>query len=121
MTTTQKFKVLGVEQGITITRPFNNEMYAHNERVREMQNKAVIGALIKLKDSEDDELIQKATKACSGYGYGSGYDNIDMIEDAIKNVETCANNWMKDDIWPDFLKFGLVQPLDTDYVGYKKL
>ena len=121
MTTTQKFKVLGVEQGITITRPFNNEMYAHNEKVREMQNKAVIGALIKLKDSEDDELIQKATKACSGYGYGSGYDNIDMIEDAIKNVETCANNWMKDDIWPDFLKFGLVQPLDTDYVGYKKL
>lgn len=121
MTTTQKFKVLGVEQGITITRPFNNEMYAHNERVREMQNKAVIGALIKLKDSEDDELIKKATKACSGYGYGSGYDNIDMIEDAIKNVETCANNWMKDDIWPDFLKLGLVQPLDTDYVGYKKL
>lgn len=86
-----------------------------------MQNKAVIGALIKLKDSEDDELIKKATKACSGYGYGSGYDNIDMIEDAIKNVETCANNWMKDDIWPDFLKLGLVQPLDTDYVGYKKL
>lgn len=86
-----------------------------------MQNKAVIGALIKLKDSEDEELIEKATKSCSGYGYGDGYDHIDMIEDAIKNVETCANNWMKDDIWPDFVRFGLVQPLDTDYVGYKKL
>lgn len=86
-----------------------------------MQNKAVIGALIKLKDSEDEELIEKATKSCSGYGYGDGYDYIDMIEDAIKNVETCANNWMKDDIWPDFVRFGLVQPLDTDYVGYKKL
>ena len=119
--TTQKFKVLGVEQGITITRQFNNEMYAHNDNVREMQNKAIIGALIKLKDSEDEELIEKATKSCSGYGYGDGYDHIDMIEDAIKNVETSANNWMKDEIWPDFVSFGLVQPLDTDYVGYKKL
>jgi hypothetical protein len=44
-----------------------------------------------------------------------------MIDDAIKNVETSANNWMKDEIWPDFLRLGLVQPLDTDYVGYKKL
>jgi hypothetical protein len=44
-----------------------------------------------------------------------------MIEDAIQNVETSANNWMKDEIWPDFVRFGLVQPLDTDYVGYKKL
>ena len=121
MTTTQKFRVLGVEQGITITRPFNKEMYDHNDKVREMQNKAIIGALIKLKDSEDEELIEKATKSCSGYGYGDGYDHIDMIEDAIQNVETSANNWMKDEIWPDFVSFGLVQPLDTDYVGYKKL
>jgi hypothetical protein len=121
MTTTQKFRVLGVEQGITITRPFNREMHDHNDNVREMQNKAVIGALLKLKDSEDEELIEKATKSCSGYGYGDGYDHIDMIEDAIQNVETSANNWMKDEIWPDFVRFGLVQPLDTDYVGYKKL
>ena len=121
MTTTQKFRVLGVEQGITITRPFNREMHDHNDNVREMQNKAIIGALLKLKDSEDEELIEKATKSCSGYGYGDGYDHIDMIEDAIQNVETSANNWMKDEIWPDFVRFGLVQPLDTDYVGYKKL
>jgi len=53
--TTQKFKVLGVEQGITITRPFNNEMYAHNDKVREMQNEAIIAALESLKDSEDEE------------------------------------------------------------------
>ena len=121
MTTTQKFRVLGVEQGITITRPFNKEMFDHNDNVREMQNEAILAALIKLKDSEDEELIEKATKSCSGYGYGDGYDHIDMIEDAIKNVETSANNWMKDEIWPDFVSFGLVQPLDTDYVGYKKL
>jgi hypothetical protein len=118
--TTQKFKVLGVEQGITITRPFNNEMFAHNEKVREIQNDAVIAALEALKGSEDEDLIQKAAKACSGYGYGSGYDAIDMLEDAISNVETSANNWMREDIWPDFVKLGLVQPIDIDYVGYKK-
>ena len=121
MTTTQKFRVLGVEQGITITRPFNKEMFDHNDKVREMQNEAIISALEGLRESEDEELIEKATKACSGYGYGDGIDYNDMIDDAIRNAEREANNWMKDEIWPDFVRFGLVQPLDTDYVGYKKL
>ena len=44
-----------------------------------------------------------------------------MIDDAINNVETSANNWMKDEIWPDFLRLDLVSPLNVDYVGYKKL
>ncbi len=118
--TTQKFKVLGVEQGITITRPFNNEMYAHNDKVREIQNDAIIEALESLRESEDSELVEKAVKSCSGYGYGSGYDQDDMIDDAIKNVETSNNSWMREEIWPDFIKLGLVQPIDIDYVGYNK-
>jgi len=121
MTTTQKFKVLGVEQGITITRPFNKEMFDHNDKVREMQNKAVVSALEGLRESEDEDLIEKATKSCSGYGYGDGYDYNSMIDDAIRNAEQESNSWMKNEIWPDFVRFGLVQPLDTDYVGYKKL
>ena len=121
MTTTQKFKVLCVEQGITITRPFNKEMFDHNDNVRWMQNEAIIAALEGLRESEDEELIEKATKACSGYGYGDGYDYNDMIDDAIRNVDGSANNWMKEEIWPDFLRLGLVNPLNVDYVGYKKL
>ena len=121
MTTTQKFRVLGVEQGITITRPFNNEMFTHNDKVREMQNEAILAALEGLRESEDEELIEKATKSCSGYGYGDGFDHIDMIEDAIRNVETSANNWIREYVWPDMLELGLVQPIDIDYVGYKKL
>ena len=119
--TTQKFRVLGVEQGITITRPFNKEMFDHNDNVREMQNEAILAALEGLRESEDEDLIEKATKACSGYGYGVGYDHNEMIDDAINNVETSANNWMKDEIWPDFVRFGLVNPISVDYVGYKKL
>lgn len=122
MTTTQKFKVLGVEQGIIITRPFNNEMYDHNDKVREMQNDAVLAALEALRESEDEELIENAVKACSGYNVAcSRYSYKTMIDDGVRNVENSPNNWMREEIWPDFLKLGLVQPLDTDYVGYKKL
>lgn len=119
--TTQKFKVLGIEQGITITRPFNNEMYAHNDRVREIQNEAVKAALDKILADEDEDLMFKAGKACSGYGYGMGFDLEDIYKDALQNAETQSNNWMREDIWPDFLKLGLVQPIEMDYVGYKKL
>ena len=119
--TTQKFKVLGVEQGVTITRPFNNEMYAHNDKVRKIQNKAIIGAMIKVKESGDEDLMLQAGKACSGYGYGQGYDIDDIFEDAIKNIENESNNWIREYVWPDMLELGLVQPIDIDYVGYKKL
>jgi hypothetical protein len=115
------YKILGTEQGITITRPFSSEMYAHNDKVREIQNDTVIAALEALRDSEDSGLVEDAVKACSGYGYGSGYSQDDMIDDAIKNVESSSNNWMREEIWPDFIKLGLVQPIEIDYVGYKKL
>lgn len=119
--TTQKFKVLGIEQGITITRPFNNEMYAHNDRVREIQNEAVKAALDKILKDGDEDLMFKAGKACSGYGYGMGYDIEHIYQDALQNAETQSNNWMREDIWPGFLALGLVQPIEMDYVGYKKL
>lgn len=119
--TTQKFKVLGVEQGVTITRPFNNEMYAHNDKVREIQNKAILGAMIKVKESGDENLMLKAGKACSGYGYGQGYDIEDIFKDATRNIENESNNWIREYVWPDMLELGLVQPIDIDYVGYKKL
>jgi hypothetical protein len=118
--TTQKFKVLGVEQGITITRPFNNEMFDHNEKVREIQTKAVLEALDKILADQDGDLMFKAGKICSGYGYGIGYDLEDIHEDAARNVETVNNNWMREDIWPGFLGLGLVQPMEMDYVGYKR-
>ena len=119
--TTQKFKVLGVEQGVTITRPFNNEMYAHNNKVREIQNKAILEAMIKVKESGDEDLMLKAGKACSGYGYGQGYDIDDIFKDATRNIENESNNWIREYVWPDMLELGLVQPIDIDYVGYKKL
>ena len=119
--TTQKFKVLGTEQGITITRPFNNEMFDHNEKVREMQNEAIIEALTKVLAEEEDDLMYITGKICSGYGYGVGFELEDIYKDAVQNVETSANNWMREDIWPGFLDLGLVQPMEMDYVGYKKL
>jgi hypothetical protein len=119
--TTQKFKVLGTEQGITITRPFNSEMYDHNEKVREIQNEAIFAALTKVLAEEEDDLMYKVGKICSGYGYGVGFELEDIYEDAVRNVETSANNWMREDIWPGFLDLGLVQPMEMDYVGYKKL
>lgn len=119
--TIEKFKVLGIEQGITITRPFNKEMYDHNDQVREMQNEAILAALDKILADEDEDLMFKAGKICSGYGYGIGYDLEDLHKDATQNAETSANNWMREDIWPGFLDLGLVQPMEMDYVGYKKL
>jgi hypothetical protein len=44
-----------------------------------------------------------------------------MYEDASRQIETQANNWMREDIWPDFISLGLVEPMEMDYVGYKKL
>jgi dipeptidase len=116
-----KFKVLGVERGITITRPFNPAMFAHNDKVREIQNSHVRMVLDSTKASKDLEAMKKVGKAVSGYGYGEGHTVGSIYNDAIQNLETASHNWMREDIWPDLIKMCLVSPIDTDYVGYKKL
>ena len=59
-----KFKELGTNQGVRITRPWNDEMYAHNDKVAYHQHVAIKAALTRASKNEVDlRVIAKAINA----------------------------------------------------------
>ena len=115
-----KFKELGQEQGVLITRPWNPEMYQHNDCVASEMHKAIKAALNSAFANEDDETVQTIAKAIRGYGYGIGYELEDIYEDAVKGLDQMPNHWLKEFCWDDLLNAGIVTPIAISFVGYKK-
>ena len=115
-----KFKELGQEQGVRITRPWNPEMYQHNDRVASEMHKAIKDALDSAYKVEDDRTVATIAKAIQGYGFGIGYELEDVYEDACKGLDRMPNHWLNEYCWDDLLKAGIVEPIAISFVGYKK-
>ena len=113
----EKKKVLGEQYGITITRPWNEAMYKHNEKVSEIQKKAIKKALKEIYFADDYKNLNILAKAICGHGFAM-MDNADLYNEAVIGLDIAQNFWLHDNVWPDLLKAGLVQPIDIDYVGY---
>lgn len=112
-----KKKVLGEQYGITITRPWNDAMYKHNEKVAQIQKKAISKVLKKTYFADDYKTMCIIAKAICGHGFIM-MDNADLYNEATISLETAQNFWLHGNVWPDLLKAGLVQPIEIDYVGY---
>ena len=115
--------ILGVQHGITVTRPWSNEMYEHNDKVAEMM-KAEISKVIEEVYNDGDGDYDKMVlvgRAINAYGYGNMMTLDDIYEDCKDGLDKIQNHWMHSDTWPALLKAGLVQPLSTGFVGYDKL
>lgn len=126
-------KVIKVQYGIEITKPWSKEMYAHNDIVAEqMKSFLMVGwsrALSKLQYSltetewneealkESDPVLVKLQRAICCHGFGSGF----TIEDVNREVQSAIENI------PNYLLHGeyaylcfedLVPRTDFMMVGY---
>ena len=114
-----KVKELGFSQGVRITRPWNPEMYQHNDRVASEQHKAIKQVLDLALANEHETTLRVIAKAINAYSLGMGYELSEIYEDAEKGLDQMANHWLHESCWPDLLQAGLVQPISISFVGYK--
>lgn len=114
-----KPKVLGMEYGIEITRPWNTKMYEHNERVAVNMKTAIAEALNGAFNEKDEPRLRTIAKAICSYGHGAGYEMSGIYEDARRQLEMAQNHWLHEWCWPDLVKAGLVQDIPVKFVGYK--
>ena len=120
---TPKLKVLGTDQGITITKPWNDEMYKHNDKVADIQKNKIRDAVEKAYANGQLSVLNTIHKAVSGYGV-MGMDIHEMHREALLQISLVQNYWLKDQAWNDLVKAKIVTPLDyyvdgvIDYVGY---
>jgi hypothetical protein len=106
-------KAKKVEFGITITKPWSKEMYAHNELVADVVRNEVearwIASLMEFQKEFDgnDEMLEceftnasdelkRIQKAITCYGFGFGYDVSQVAERVMQELDDAALYRLKD-------------------------
>jgi len=110
-------KSIGTKYGINITKPWNQDMYTHNDKVAEVMKVNIKKALIKAYSEDDEKSLREISKAVVAHGYGSGFSVDDIYDETILGIENSENYWLNQE-YPDLVKMGYVSELLEEMVGY---
>lgn len=110
-------KVLGTKYGIEITRPWNKEMYDHNDKVADLMKAELRLALSKALRTENEQLLRDVASVIDSCGYGMGFDMEDIYKDALKNLDMVQNYWLNEE-YPYGVKKGIIPSVELEFIGY---
>jgi len=110
-------KVLGKKYGIEITKPWNKEMYDHNDKVADLMKAELKLALVKAYKNKDEELLRGVASVIEPSGYGYGFDMDGIYKDALNGLEMVQNYWLNEE-YPYGVKKGIVPSVELEFIGY---
>lgn len=110
-------KVLGTKYGIEITRPWNKEMYDHNDKVADLMKAELRLALSKALRTENEQLLRDVASVIDPCGYGLGFEVEDIYNDALKNLDMVQNYWLNEE-YPYGVKKGIIPSVELEFIGY---
>ena len=110
-------KVLGTKYGIEITRPWNKEMYDHNDKVADLMKAELRLALKKSYKQENEELLREVASVIDPCGYGIGFEMEDIYNDALRNLEMVQNYWLNEE-YPYGVNKGIIPSVELEFIGY---
>jgi len=113
-------KTIGTKYGIEITRPWNNEMYDHNDKVGELLKIELENTLEEIYDNGNCSKgeLNEFSKVIS-YNYGDGYDVESMYPLIKESIDDLQNYQLAEDIeW--LVKRNLIVTPKIGFVGYGK-
>ena len=109
-------KVIETKYGIEITKPWNGEMYDHNEKVARLM-KAEIKLAIN-KNKSDFAKLNELMVLCGGVRYHvDSFSVQELYKGCMDEVENAPNYWLNEE-WPYAVKSGIVNDIDIEMVGY---
>jgi len=111
-------KVIGTKYGIEITKPWNKEMYNHNDLVAKLIKASLSDTLEELYKGGDMDELNKFAKVI-GTGYGFGFDLDSMYEGICGDLEYLPNYQMADDL-DYYVSKGFIKEPKFNFVGYTK-
>lgn len=114
-----KEKLIEIVDGIRITKPWNPQMYEHNDKVASEMKENIFTALMVAYNCEDEILLKVIGKHVCSYGFGHGYSLDEMHEEICRELDNVQNYWLNE-VYPDMVKDGIVEPTTINFVGYKK-
>jgi|TARA_B110000259_G_C13709811_1_gene279958 hypothetical protein len=113
-------KTIGTKYGIEITKPWNNEMYDHNDKVGELLKIELENTLDGIYDGGNctkSELNE--VSSVFSYKYGEGYDVKSMYPLIKEGIKELQNYQLAEDIeW--LVKKNLIVTPKIGFIGYGK-
>lgn len=111
-----KVKVLGEQYGVTITRPFSKEMYAHNDKVVALMKENITKAINNRKWTTEE--LNEMTKSVTGYTYGM-MTREEIRKDMLEEVDRLQAWWL-DQEYSTLVEKGFCKEIEFGIVGFKK-
>lgn len=113
-------KVIGTKYGIEITKPWNSEMYDHNDKVAELL-KIELENTLKSIYNDGNCSKEKLNEFAGAIGskYGFGFDLKGMYDGITDDLEYLQNYQIADEL-DYYVKKGFIQQPKIGFVGYDK-
>lgn len=114
-----KEKLIEIIDGIRVTKPWNEDMYKHNDKVASEMKERIMFAANEFYKIDDEFNLRLIAESICAYGFGQGYDLDEIHHEIFRELDNIQNYWLND-VYPDMVKKGLVEPTTINFVGYKK-
>lgn len=112
-----KPKVLDIKYGITITRPWNEQMYIHNDVVSNEMKQNIMKALRNRKYTAEE--LNDMARYITGYTFGDLSNRETIREELIDAVDSLQCWWLAQE-YPTLVEKGYCKPTAMDIVGFSK-
>ena len=112
-----KVKVLGEQYGVTITRPFSKEMYAHNDKVVALMKENITKAIKNRKWTTEE--LNEMTKSITAYTFGM-MTREEIREEMLAEVDRLQAWWLAQE-YPTLVEKGFCKEVEFGIVGFDKL
>ena len=108
-----------LNKDIEITKPWNNDMYKHNEKVADLMKDELSKKLLESYQNDDEDSLRAVGGIISGIGYGNGYDFHSIWDENNKEIDRLQNFWLAEE-YPYGVEKGIVSKIKHEFIGYKK-
>lgn len=109
-----KTKVLGEQYGITITRPWNEKMYAHNEAIAEEMKANILKAINNRKRTTEE--LNEMARHITGYQFYMTTRD-ELREELVIGISQMQNFWLNSE-YDSLVEKGFCKPVAKDMIGY---
>tara|TARA_B110000977_G_scaffold199566_1_gene287316 strand:- start:2696 stop:3031 length:336 start_codon:yes stop_codon:yes gene_type:complete len=110
-------KVIETKYEIQITKPWNAEMYDHNDKVADLMKAELKLALNRAMKTEDEDLLRQVASVVCPSGYGFGFEMEDIYNETLRELEMVQNYWLREE-YPWGVSKGLIPSVELEFIGY---
>jgi hypothetical protein len=107
-----------IKYGVEITKPWSEEMYAHNEQVREQVIAHLKNAINDAHSRGLEDLLRYLAKQVAGHSYGEGFSLQQIHDDAMEQLDHLPTYWLNE-IYPYLVIEDEVPAVEPFFIGFK--